>query len=91
MTAATEGPGVVGLQFLEFTTEEFGRIGSASRTRIIPAGSQTLVAQLTVTALVDSPVDFADVGLTVAPGEAAGPAPIGYHGGAPAATTQEGR
>jgi hypothetical protein len=89
VTAATEGPGVVGLQFLEFTTEEFGRIGSASRTRIIPAGSQTLVAQLTVTALVDSPVDFADMGLTVAPRDTAGPGKIGYHG-APSAATQEG-
>jgi hypothetical protein len=65
LTAATEGPGVVGLQFLDFTTEQFGRIGSASRTRIIPAGSQTLVAQLTVTALVDSQVDFAEMSLTV--------------------------
>ncbi len=90
VTAATEGPGVVGLQFLEFSTEEFGRIGSASRTRIVPAGSQTLIAQLTVTALVESPVDFADTGLTVAPGDAAGPAPIGYHGTGPVATTEEG-
>lgn len=94
LTAATEGPGIVGLQFLEMLTEEFGRIGSASRTRIAPAGSQTLIAQLTVTALVDSPVDFADMGLTMAPvdtAEAAGPAaPIGYHSTPPAATTPKG-
>ena len=90
LAAAPEGPGVVGLLFLEIPTEEFGRIGSASRTRIVPAGSQTLIAQLTVTALVESPVDFADTGLTVAPGDAAGPAPIGYHGAGPAATTEEG-
>jgi hypothetical protein len=91
VAAATDGPGIVGQLFLEIPTEDYGLIGSASRTRIIPAGPETLIAQLTVTALVDSPVDFADTGLTVAPGDATGPVPVGYHGPPPSAPTEEGR
>lgn len=89
---AIDGPGVVGMLFMEIASDAYGVVGSASRTRIVPAGPDTLIAQLTITALIESPVDFADTGLTVAPGDAAGPAaPIGYHGPAPAPTPEEGR
>jgi hypothetical protein len=89
LRAATDGPGVDGLQLLEISTEDYGRVASASRTRIVPAAAETLIAQLTITALVDSPVDFADTGLSVAPGAAGGPAPLGYHGAGPAPTAHE--
>lgn len=77
---ATEGPGVVGTLMMEITTSEYGPVASVSRTRIIPAGEQTLIAQLTITALLDSPIDKAHIALIVAPGDAAGPAPVGYGG-----------
>lgn len=85
----TEGPGVVGTLMMEITTSEYGPVASVSRTRIIPAGEQTLIAQLTITALLDSPIDKAHIALTVAPGDAAGPAPVGYHGKAPGGSPEE--
>lgn len=92
VATATDGPGVVGLLVIEVATETYGRVGSASRTRIIPAGPETLIAQLTITALIESPVDFADTGLTVAQVELTGPAaPIAYRGPATAAAAEEGR
>lgn len=84
---ATEGPGVVGTLMMEITTSGYGPIASVSRTRIIPAGEQTLIAQLTITALLDSPIDKAHIALTVAPSDAAGPAPVGDNGGEALATT----
>ena len=86
---ATEGPGVIGTLMVEITTSEYGPIASVSRTRIIPAGPQTLIAQLTITALLDSPIDKAHIALTVAPGDAAGPAPVGYHGEAPGGSSED--
>jgi hypothetical protein len=86
---ATDGPGVVGMLFMEIATDEYGVVGSASRTRIVLAGSDTLIAQLTVTALIASPVDFADMGLTVSASNAPGPVPTSYRGPAAAATTEE--
>lgn len=56
---ATEGPGVVGTLMMEITTSKYGPVASVSRTRIIPAGEQTLIAQLTITALLESPIDKA--------------------------------
>ena len=45
---------------------------------------ETLIVQLTITSLLDSPIDKAHIALTVAPGDAEGPAPVGYHGETPA-------
>jgi hypothetical protein len=67
---------------------ELGAIDSASQTRIITAGQETLIAQLTVTARHDSPANRAHIRLTVRPGAAAAPAPAN-HRRAPAITTKE--
>jgi hypothetical protein len=88
---ASEGPGVVGTLMMEITTDDYGPIASVSRTRIVPAGPQILIAQLTITALLDSPIDKANIGLTVAPGDATGPASVGYHGDAPTTSAEETR
>ena len=70
-------------------THELGTIDSASQTRIITAGQETLIAQLTVTALHDSPVDRAHIWLTVRPGATAAPASAGYRGVVPVTTTRD--
>jgi Probable lipoprotein LpqN len=64
LAAATEGAGVAGALTMEIT-HELGTIDSVSRSRIITAEQETLIAQLTVTALHNSPVDRAHVWLTV--------------------------
>ncbi|BBU23410.1 hypothetical protein [Mycobacterium xenopi] len=86
---AGESGGIQGLLAMQIT-HELGAIDSASESRIITAGQETLIAQLTVTALHDSPVDRAHIRLTVRPGAAAGPAPAGYRGVVPVITTREG-
>ncbi|BCO36858.1 hypothetical protein BMW24_011025 [Mycobacterium heckeshornense] len=75
---AGESGGVQGFLAMHIT-HELGTIDSAAQTRIITAGQETLIAQLTVTALRDSPVDRTHIRLTVRPGAAAGPAPAGHH------------
>jgi hypothetical protein len=62
--AATEGPGVVGSLAMEITRER-GTIDGLSTTRIVTTEQETLIAQLTVMALRDSPVDRDGVWLTV--------------------------
>ncbi|KAA8956415.1 LpqN/LpqT family lipoprotein [Mycobacterium sp.] len=70
---------------------ELGTIDSASQTRIITTGQDTLIAQLTVTARHDSPVNRAHIWLTVRPSATAGPAPAGHRGVVPAITTRDGQ
>jgi hypothetical protein len=69
LTAATEGAGIKGLLAMQIA-HELGTIDSASQSRIITAEQETLIAQLTVTALHDSPVDRAHVWLSVHAGAA---------------------
>ncbi|WP_308206731.1 LpqN/LpqT family lipoprotein [Mycolicibacterium fluoranthenivorans] len=64
LAAASEGAGVVGALSMEIA-HELGSIDSVSRTRIIMTEKETLIAQLTVTALHDSPVDDTSIWLTV--------------------------
>ncbi|OBJ32881.1 LpqN/LpqT family lipoprotein [Mycobacterium colombiense] len=78
LAAATEGAGIVGLLAMQIA-HELGIVDSVSRSRIITAEQETLIAQLTVTALHDSPVDRAQNWLKVRPGPAAVPAPAGRH------------
>lgn len=85
---ASESVGVQGYLAMQIT-HELGTIDSTSRTRIITAGQETLIAQLTVSALHDSPVDRAHIWLTVRPGAAAGPGPSGHHR-APVIATRDG-
>ncbi|BBY12348.1 LpqN/LpqT family lipoprotein [Mycobacterium marseillense] len=78
LAAATEGPGLVGLLAMEIA-HELGTIDSVSRSRIITAEQETLIAQLTTTELHDSPVDGSGVWLTAR----SGPAPARYRGTVP--------
>jgi hypothetical protein len=89
LAAATEGAGVVGALAMQIT-HELGTIDSVSRSRIITAEQETLIAQLTVTALHDSPADRASVWLTVRKVVASGSASAAHHSGAPVAGTREG-
>ena len=63
---ADGGMGIQGLLSLQFDSE-FGVIDSLLRTRIITDDDQTLIAQLTLTALHDSPVDWASIRISVEP------------------------
>lgn len=83
LAAATEGPGFVGVLTLQID-DALGTIDSVSRTRIITSKQETMIAQLTVTALRESPVNRADAWLTVRQAAGTGsPAAGRYHGGAP--------
>jgi len=64
LAQATEGAGVVGLLALQIP-HELGTLASVSRTRIITSEQETLIAQLTMTALEDTAVSPSDVWLTV--------------------------
>jgi hypothetical protein len=79
---AVEGPGIVGSLLMDIDTTEYGLVDSASRTRIITTGEETLIVQLTITALHDSPVDRAHIRLAVASADVAGPASVSYGGAA---------
>lgn len=70
LAPASEGAGMVGMVAMHIPFER-GTVASESRSRIIVTEEQTLVAQLTVTALQDSPLDRASVWMTVREGAAA--------------------
>ena len=78
LAQASQGPGVVGVLALQITGE-LGSIDSMTRTRIITADQQTLIAQLTLTALQDSAVDPAGIWLSVRAGATPGPGSAGNH------------
>lgn len=82
LAAATEGAGVVGVLGMQIT-HELGTIDSVSQSRIVTVGQETLIAQLTVTALHDSPVDRTHIWLSVRPGAPAPAAPAGDRGSVP--------
>jgi len=86
---AGESVGVQGMLQMQIA-DELGTIDSASQTRVITAGQETMIAQLTVTALHDSPVDRADVWLTVRPGATALPTSGGHRAGTPVTGTRDG-
>jgi hypothetical protein len=89
MGLAGEFAGVQGLLVMRIA-HELGTIDSSSQSRIITAGQETLIAQLTVTARHDSPVDRAHIWLSVRPGATATSASAGCRGGAPVVTTRGG-
>lgn len=86
-TAAAEGVGMVGALAMQIA-HELGTVDSESQSRIIMAEKETLIAQLTVTALHDSPVDRAYIWLTARPGPVANLAPVDHQ--APVTETREG-
>lgn len=80
LIAATEGPGVVGVLTMQIN-DKLGTIDSFTRTRIITNDNETMIAQLTVTALQDSPANRAKIWLAVRPrGEASPTAPSPHSG-----------
>ncbi|MEZ0051337.1 hypothetical protein ABIA30_002335 [Mycobacterium sp. MAA66] len=81
LSAATEGPGVVGVLAMQIN-DKLGVLDSLTRTRIITNPKETMIAQLTVTALQDSPANRANIWLTVRLRDDGSPtAPILYSGG----------
>jgi len=90
LAVTTEGVGVVGVLGIQIT-HELGTIDSVSQSRIITAGQETLIAQLTVTALHDSPVDRAHIWLSVRPGATAGAVPAGDRGAVPVTGVRDRR
>ena len=82
LSTATEGPGYTGL-FVTQLTADVGTVDSVARSRIVTTDSETLIAQLTVTALHDSPVDWSAIWLTVETGTAAGAELAGGDSGIP--------
>lgn len=70
LTAAADGPGVAGALAMDIASEH-GTLDSRSHTRILSEHHQTLIAQLTITALPDSPLDRPAIWLTVTTGGAA--------------------
>jgi hypothetical protein len=86
---AGKSVGVQGLLAMQIT-HGLGAIDSASQSRIITAGQETMIVQLTVTARHDSPVSRAQIWLTVRPGAMAASASAGYRGVVPVITTREG-
>ncbi|WP_250149563.1 hypothetical protein [Mycolicibacter acidiphilus] len=93
---AAEGPGAAGTLTMQIT-HELGILDSQSRSRIITEGKETLIAQLTVTALHASPVDRKNVQLSVRIDDtrqtdgAAGPTSAHGYGNAPVMRTRDGR
>jgi surface antigen len=78
LTAATDGPGAGGVLTMQIV-DRLGTIDSVSRSRIITTDEETMIAQLTVTALEASPVDRAHVWLTVRSGGARGVISAAHH------------
>ena len=78
---AVDGSGVIGNLTMEIPSE-YGLIGSESITRIVATATQTLIAQLTISALIESPVDAAHIRLIVEPA-ATGPDLAVHPGGRP--------
>lgn len=74
---ATEGAGVTGLLAMKIA-HELGTIDSESKSRIITTEQETLIAQLTMTALTDSLVDRAHIWLKAVPGPVVSPALAGH-------------
>jgi hypothetical protein len=90
LAAATDGPGVVGALAMHVAHDR-GTIDSRSRSRIITTEREVLIAQLTVTALGDSPVARANVWLTVRTGAPLGSVTVGHRRGVPVTGTREVR
>lgn len=80
---AAEGPGILG-RFGMLINAESGVLASESLTRVISENHTTLIAQLTLTCLADSPVDRPYIRLAVTPaGVPDITALVDYHGSTP--------
>jgi len=79
---AIEGPGIAGVLSMQIA-HELGTIDSMSRCRIVTTKDETLIAQLTETALRDSPVRGSDLRLTLRVNVEAGSATVDRHRAGP--------
>lgn len=86
LAAATEGAGIAGILTMQIN-HQLGTIDSISRSRIITTERATLIAQLTLTVLHDSPVDRENIWLSVRLGATS--RPIANKGGVPVSRMQE--
>lgn len=77
--AAHAGPGVLGIFDLLINTD-VGLLQSVVMSRIIATDTRTLIAQLTFTALADSPVHRSQIGFGVIPASEAAPTPPPFPG-----------
>lgn len=66
--AATEGPGGAGTLVLQID-HQVGTIDSATRSRIVVSGQETLIAELTITALHDPSREEPQFVLSLIPGD----------------------
>ena len=86
---ADDGPGDTGTLVLRIDHER-GTVDSVTTSRIVTFEQETLIAQLTVTALHDSSIDLAHNRLSVAADESPDASQtVHYHGGRPATGTRE--
>jgi hypothetical protein len=89
LAAATSGEGIVGSLAMRIASE-LGAIDSVSKTRIIATEQETLIAQLTMTALHDSLVDRVGVWLKMRAGASVSSASAADLRGVPVAGSREG-
>jgi hypothetical protein len=68
LVAAAEGPGFAGVLDMSIAAEA-GTVDSLSLSRIIADDRRTWIAQLTLTCLVESPVDRAGIWLRIRTGD----------------------
>lgn len=90
LAEATEGAGVRGLLALEIVHDR-NILDSVSHTRILNTDGATLVAQLTVSALRDSPAMGEAIWLTVRDGAAGSTSPVQHSERSPTAPRQARR
>ncbi|WP_082960537.1 MULTISPECIES: LpqN/LpqT family lipoprotein [unclassified Mycobacterium] len=90
ISAAAEGTGAAGMLTMQIA-HELGTIESVSRSRIVNGERGTLIAQLTVTALENSPVDRASIWLKVRPGPSVSSTPAGHPSVSPVTATRAGQ
>lgn len=82
VAVASEGPGIAGSLAMNIESP-FGAIGSMSLSRIITRERRTLIGQLTITALRDSPVKWETIWMYVKPAPGSSPISDGLRGGVP--------
>ena len=88
--AANDGPGLLG-RFAMLMNADVGVVTIESLTRIITTQQHTLIAQLTLTALAESPIDRPQIRLTMTPAQSRWAAPDPDHAAAAPRTEGSGR
>ena len=87
---ATEGPGLTGILVTQMDAD-VGAIDTVAWSRMITTDRETMIAQLTVTALHNSPVDWPEIWLSVETATTTGSVSVSRSGGAPVEQMPGGR